>query len=87
MESGFDSGVTDDRPAELRRLKQGISAIYHDINNPISIVAGNAELLLEMAVSAGLGPEFVDPLADIGKATDQITEQVERLIELRDRIA
>jgi K+-sensing histidine kinase KdpD len=79
--SGHDDAVG--REDELVRIRQNLSAIYHDINNPISIVVGNAELLMEMAVSAGLSSEFVDPLADICKASEQISAHVERLIQLR----
>jgi len=71
---------------ELAKLRLTLSTIYHDISNPISIVVGNAELLMEMAANAGLGPEFVDPLADIEKASRQISEHAERLIALRERV-
>ena len=84
MQEMSGQGQAVGRADELERLRQSLSAIYHDINNPISIVVGNAELLLEMAQSSGLGPEFVDPLVDIGKAAQDISAQVERMIELKN---
>lgn len=83
MHSETGSVGPENRTQDLARIRRSLSAIYHDINNPISIVVGNAELLMEMAVSAGLGPDFIDPLADIGKASEQISEHVERLMELK----
>ncbi len=84
MDSESSSGTPTGVQHDVRKIRRSISSIYHDINNPISIVAGNTEILIEMAASAGLGSEFVDPLRDIGKATRQISEQVERLIEVQD---
>ena len=84
-----DVSKTESRPdltKDFVYIRRSLSALHHDINNPISIVAGNAELLLEMAKSAGLGPDFIDPLTDIRRASEQLAVHAERLIELKDQL-
>ena len=86
MNSVPQNGTKVTRDDDWKRFRSDLSSIYHDINNPISIVAGNVELLQEMARSAGLGSEFEDPLGDVQRAVGQIVSQVERLVELRERM-
>lgn len=62
--------------AMLRRM---IVAVVHDLNNPLSIIAGNAQLLTEIVASADVGEEIKEPLRDIERAVDEMMMQLERL--------
>ncbi len=67
---------TEPDAASLRRM---IATVVHDLNNPLSIIAGNAQLLGEIVSSMDLGGEIKDPLRDIERAVEEMTVQLERL--------
>ena len=63
-------------------MHRAILAVVHDLNNPLSIIAGNAQLLGEIAQARNLGEDIQDPLRDIERAVEQMSAQLERLSEL-----
>lgn len=67
----------------LRRLRSQLSRIHHDVNNPLSVISGNSQLLLELAKSLGVEGELKDPLLDIEEALERMTESVDRLMIVR----
>lgn len=62
--------------ALLRRM---IVAVVHDLNNPLSIIAGNAQLLTEIVASTDASEEIREPLRDIERAVEEMMIQLERL--------
>ena len=82
---------TDMKPADTpsgpagqadHALHRTILAVVHDLNNPLSIIAGNAQLLGEIAQARNLGDDIQEPLQDIERAVEQMSAQLERLSEL-----
>jgi signal transduction histidine kinase len=69
--------------AQLERIRAELSRIHHDINNPISVIAGNAELIgaLLEATTPDAGVEAA--LVDLRTAVDMLGDQVDRLLALR----
>lgn len=63
-------------------MQRNILAVVHDLNNPLSIIAGNAQLLAEIAKARDLGDEVYEPLQDIERAVEQMSAQLERLSDL-----
>lgn len=94
--SGFGQ-APDDAPAPdhelvdphalIEALRSETGIVAHAINNPLTVIAGNAQFLLEMARAGGLDPGFAQPIEDIEAATHQLAEALDRLAELRQRIA
>lgn len=64
-------------------LRARLSQIKHDANNPLAIVSGNAQLLIELAGAMDLGPDFLEPLQDIEDACHRVEEALNELTLLR----
>ena len=71
----------------LEALRAETGAVAHAINNPLTVIAGNAQFLVEMARMGGLDPTFSRPIEDIETATQQLSDALGRLAVLRQRIA
>lgn len=74
----FDVPMTDDD------LHEAISTVYHELNNPLSIISGNAQFLLELSREKNLDDQFVSSAEDIQEATQQMSKSLEHLTRLRD---
>lgn len=70
---------------EALRLETGVVA--HAINNPLTVITGNAQLLREMARTADLDPMVAKPIEDIEVAAQQLSGALERLAALRQQLA
>jgi signal transduction histidine kinase len=71
----------------LEALRAETGAVAHAINNPLTVIAGNAQFLGEMARTEGLAPVLVRSIEDIEAATQQLSDALDRLAVLRQRIA
>lgn len=58
-------------------LERSLSNARHTISNPLTIISGNVQLLLQLAELNDADEEFVEPLQDISEAT----EELQRLID------
>lgn len=67
----------------LERLKKQLSMVHHDINNPLTILSGNTELIRELARALGVESDLNGPLQDMQQALDQLVERVDRLMVIR----
>lgn len=61
--------------------------VAHAINNPLTVIAGNAQLLGELARLNGMDPALARPVADIEAAAQQLGEVLKRLAVLRQHLA
>nr|BCX01268.1 MAG: hypothetical protein KatS3mg041_1314 [Bacteroidota bacterium] len=68
---------------KLRLLQQTVAAINHEINNPLSIITGYAQMLLSLASVYELDAEVVQALEAINEAADRIAEITKRLAALK----
>ena len=76
------------RPAaDAAALQQALSEVTHDLNNPLAIISGNAQLLLELARMLDLDPDVAKPIQDIEEASHRLAAMVHRLNELKENIA
>lgn len=78
---------TEELKAALEQLKSHISRIQHDLNNPLSVVSGNVELLKELTIALNVYADVEDPLEDMGAALGKLTEQVDRLMVIRSMLS
>lgn len=73
--------------AVLKAVDAAASGLKHDINNPLSIIAGNAQLLLELATAHQLDDDVVQAVRDIESAAEQASKLVGQLKHLRKHVA
>ena len=65
-------------------LQVALTRVTHDINNPLAIISGNAQLLLELSRALDLDPDVAKPIQDIEEASQRLASMVERLNALND---
>ena len=69
--------------AQLEKIRSELSRVHHDINNPLSVIAGNVELLAELTRALELGEDIGETVSDLQHAVELLTEQVDRLLAVR----
>lgn len=72
--------------AGTHQLQEALSKVYHDINNPLAIISGNAQLLLEMVHMMDLDDHLVEPIEDIEEASRRLNESLGDLERLQDEL-
>ena len=75
-----------DEPETKEELHEVISSVYHDLNNPLSIIAGNAQFLVELSQEEELNEQFLSSAQDIQEASQQMSEPLQRLTRLKERL-
>ena len=73
--------------AMLEELRAEAGAVVHAINNPLTVITGNAQFLMEVARTEQTDSLIVGPIEDINAATQQLSDALARLSALRERIA
>ena len=68
----------------LQTIRNHLSRIHHDLNNPLSIISGNVQLLRELSSALQVDDDFDAPLKDVATAVEQMTETCEELIVVRN---
>jgi len=75
-----------EEPAPTDAVPETLSSVYHDLNNPLSIISGNAQFLLELSQEEGLDEQFVSSARDIQEASRRMAESLQELTRLRDAL-
>lgn len=79
--------MSDSNSSEsLEDVHETVSTVYHDLNNPLSIISGNAQFLLELSREQDLDDEFLSSLQDIREAADRISDSLNRLTRLKEEL-
>lgn len=85
METPMINASIDPEDA-MRVVQRALSRIYHDTNNPLSIVSGNAQYFLELAETMDVDEELAQPVRDIHEAGERVAMGLRRLTILREEI-
>ncbi len=72
-------GLQSDDAGARADLRVALTRVTHDINNPLAVISGNAQLLLELARALDLDPDVAKPIQDIEEASQRLASMVERL--------
>lgn len=72
--------------ALLRTIRVGVSKVYHEINNPLAIISGNAQLLLELARMSDLDETLLQPIRDIEASSQRLSDLLVHLTDIRDTL-
>jgi signal transduction histidine kinase len=70
----------------METLRASVAKVTHDINNPLAIISGNAQLLSELGRYMDLDEEIIKPIKDIEEASTRIATSLHRLASLKDLI-
>lgn len=73
-------------PQQREDIRQTLSDVTHAVNNPLSIISGNAQLLRVLAESEGLSEDFTQPIADIEEASTRVAALMTQLNKLKERL-
>jgi signal transduction histidine kinase len=77
--------MTDfEEPETNEEIREVVSSVYHDLNNPLSIISGNAQFLVELSQEEELDEQFVSSAQDIQEACERMSEALQRLTHLKD---
>ena len=71
----------------LATLHMTIASVKHEINNPLAIISGNAQLLSELSRVLDLDDEIVKPILDIEEASLRIAASLDKLNRIKEIIA
>jgi len=79
--------MTDfEEPETNEEIREVVSSVYHDLNNPLSIISGNAQFLVELSQEEELDEQFVSSAQDIQEACERMSEALQRLTHLKDAL-
>ena len=78
-----DATRIQDLGAQLERIRAELSRVHHDLNNPLSVIAGNAELLDVLTEGDGADPGGREAIKDLLLAVEQLTGHTDRLLAVR----
>jgi signal transduction histidine kinase len=70
----------------LDDLHDTVSTVYHDLNNPLSIISGNAQFLLEISREEDLDEQFVSSAKDIKEASQRMADSLHKLTRLKEQL-
>lgn len=79
--------MTDSQPLDsVDDVRDRVSSVYHDLNNPLSIISGNAQFLLELSREEDLDDQFISSVQDIKEATERMSGSLNRLTRLKEEL-
>lgn len=82
-----DGGTNGEDPVEaLEALRGELSRVAHALNNPLAVIAGNAQLGLEMAKATGADASVTDAFETIGAAASRLEALFAEVGGLRARV-
>lgn len=73
----------EEQSIRVEEISTRIAKVHHDLKNPLSIIAGNAQFLLELHKALELDDQVVASVRDIQEAADDLEAALDRLVTLR----
>jgi signal transduction histidine kinase len=70
----------------LEDVQETVSSVYHDLNNPLSIISGNAQFLLEIGREEDLDEQFLSSAQDIQEAAQRMADSLHQLTRLKEEL-
>jgi signal transduction histidine kinase len=72
--------------ALLEDLRLALGRVVHDVNNPLAIISGNAQLLGELSRVCDFDGDVSKAIKDIEEASVELASQMSRLSALREEV-
>lgn len=73
-------------PDMLEDVHDTIASVHHDLNNPLSIISGNAQFLIELSREEDVDGQVSSSAEDIQKAAQRISDSMHRLAQLKEQL-
>ena len=70
----------------LTHTRKELSTFYHNINNPLTILSGNLQLLQLIGSSMEISPEIAQPIEDISGISERLENDLQQIVRLKERI-
>jgi len=70
----------------MEDVQETVSSVYHDLNNPLSIISGNAQFLLEIGREEDLDEQFISSAQDIQEAAQRMADSLHQLTRLKEEL-
>lgn len=67
-------------------VHETVSTVYHDLNNPLSIISGNAQFLLEIGQEEDLDEQLLSSARDIKEAAERMADSLHQLTRLKEEL-
>lgn len=83
---GAHDRLTDEQRATLEDLKREMGRVAHSLNNPLSVIMGNAQLGIELSTATGTDENVVSALQSIYEAGGELGALFGEVAALRARI-
>ena len=85
-EAGGAAGEGEDLVAALKAIRGELGRVAHALNNPLAVIAGNAQLGLEVARATGADESVVESFETIGMAAADLGRLFSEVGGLRARV-
>jgi len=79
-----DDSLAAEQRELLARIRHDLARTVHEVNNPLAIISGNAQLLAELTRVMDLDPEICIPILDIEQATRDLADRLSALALLKE---
>lgn len=79
-------GAPFDERAVLLDLRRELGRVAHSLNNPLSVIMGNAQLGIELSTALETDEDVVAALVSIYEASGELSQLFGEVAALRDRI-
>ncbi|MDX1532121.1 MAG: histidine kinase dimerization/phospho-acceptor domain-containing protein [Rhodothermales bacterium] len=81
-----DSAPSPNGAVPLQDVHTRLSRVAHDLNNPLAIIAGNAQFVRELAHSLDVAPDVLQAILDIEEASHRLHGVVSELVRLKEAV-
>jgi len=71
----------------VEEVGEHIAKVHHDLKNPLSIIAGNAQFVMELHRALDLDSDVVSSIKDIQEAAHDLEIALDRLVTLRQSLS
>lgn len=80
--------MSESQPSDsLDEVHETVSTVYHDLNNPLSIISGNAQFLIEISREEDeLDDQFASSARDIKEAAQRMADSLHQLTRLKEQL-
>ena len=85
VEVGVDAGSESARL--LAELRRAVGKATHDVNNPLTVISGNAQLAVELARALDVDEAVLGAVREIDEAAGRLAQTLAELDRLKQLVA
>ena len=70
----------------IRLVDRKLSTFYHGINNPLTVLSGNIQLLQILGETHALSSDIKKSISDIAEISERFEKELDLIVELREKV-